>query len=154
MVQIQEAGLADLMVRMVAAAARDHGPAVFVMRGTAEDVLIAHVVQSRRLPVELVTLAGPDTAAVVRAVAEGCGCDPARIHVAASLDAALFGKQAWITSRRAAPGNPVPPYEYNAGCGMLKFNPLAAWTDADVRSHLNAAKLTAPPSAESERLAA
>ena len=153
MVQIQEASLADLMVHMVAAAARDHGPAVFVLRGTAEDLLIAHVIQSRRLPVELVALAGENSAAA-RAVAEGSGGDPSRIRIADSLDAALFGKQAWITSRRASPGNPVPPYEYNADCGMLKFNPLSAWTDADVRSHLAAEQLAAPALPAAERLAA
>jgi hypothetical protein len=141
-VQIQEASRSDLMVRMVAAAARDHGPAVFAIGESAEDLVIASVIVRRRMPIELVAV-GDEQEALRGRVARACGFDPARVRAAPTLEAALFGKNAWITGARGAAGKTVPAYEYEARYGLLRFNPLAAWSEAEVSAWLAAERVTA-----------
>jgi hypothetical protein len=136
MVQIQEASRSDLALHMIAAAARDHGPAVLVLGSADEDRLLAELVLSEGLAVELVTVA---PAAQHRdPTLEACGPGGARIRVAETLERALFGKNAWITPRRAAAANALPPYEYDAAYAVLRFNPLAAWSEAQVQDELRA----------------
>lgn len=51
------------------------------------------------------------------------------------LRRALRGKRAWITGQRrehSAGRASLPEREYDAANGLEKFNPLAAWTEADV----------------------
>jgi hypothetical protein len=135
MVQIQEASRSDLVLHMISAAARDHGPAVVVLGGADEDRLLAELVLSEGLAVELLSL---DEHGDRGLTFETYGRDPSRIRTVESLEQALFGKNAWITSRRAAAGSPIPLYEYEATHGVLRFNPLAAWTDAQVQDELRA----------------
>jgi hypothetical protein len=144
MVQIQEAGRSDLMVHLIAAAARDHGPAVFVLGASDEDLLIVDAVLRERLGVELVSVGSACVGRIREHIAGAHGYDVSRIRSADTLDAALFGKHAWITSRRAAPGNEVAPYEYDATHGALKFNPLAAWNERHVAEALETIVVAAP----------
>jgi hypothetical protein len=135
MVQIQEASRSDLALHMIAAAARDHGPAVLVLGCADEDRLLAALVLSAGLAVELVTLEEHGDRSLTF---DTCGCDASRIRTVETLERALFGKNAWITSHRAAAGNSMPLYEYEATHGVLRFNPLAKWTEAQVHDELRA----------------
>ena len=135
MVQIQEASRSDLMVRLVAAAARDHGPAVFVLGASAEELLIADVIVRHRVPAELVAV-GPESDVVHAYMTRLYELDPSRVRAVDSLPVALFGRNARITAARGSAGSPLQPYEYDCANGMLKFNPLAGWSDADVRACL------------------
>jgi hypothetical protein len=137
MVQIQEASRSDLVLHMISAAARDHGPAVVVLGGADEDRLLAELVLSEGLAVDLVALEEHGDGAR-ELTFDTYGCDASRIRTVETLERALFGKNAWITSRRAAAGNSMPLYEYEATHGVLRFNPLAAWTDAQVQDELRA----------------
>ena len=154
MVQIQEASLEELAIHMLAAAARDHGRAVFVMRGSTEDLLVAHFIVSRSLAIELVALADADAERLAAYVARTCGCDRAAIRIAATLEDALFARHAWITSRRGAHPGALPPYEYNPEREVLKFNPLAEWSESHVRIVAAREKLAALSPDGAERLAA
>ena len=147
MVQIQEASKSDLMVRLIAAAARDHGPAVFVLGASAEERLIADVILGYRIPVELVAL-GADADILRADLTRLYDLDSDRVRSADTLEGALFGKQARITARCGASGNSLPPYEYDAVLGMLRFNPLAGWSEAEVRNCLESRGIghfVAPP---------
>jgi hypothetical protein len=135
MVQIQEASRSDLVLHMISAAARDHGPAVVVLGGADEDRLLAELVLSEGLAVELVSVEEHGDRGLTF---KTYGCDAGRIRTVESLERALFGKNAWITSRRAAAGSSIPLYEYEATHGVLRFNPLAAWTGAQVQDELRA----------------
>jgi 3'-phosphoadenosine 5'-phosphosulfate sulfotransferase (PAPS reductase)/FAD synthetase len=135
MVQIQEASRSDLVLRMIAAAARDHGPAVFVLDSSAEDLLIAHIIVNERLDVELVTLDMAHAFQMRERLADACDCARTQVRRVDALDGALFGKNAWITSRRAGAGNAVAAYDYDETHGVLRFNPLAAWSEAHVREY-------------------
>jgi hypothetical protein len=137
-VQIQEASRTDLMIRMIVAAARDHGPAVFVVGSSAEELLIADAIVRHRVPVELVAV-GAESDPIRAYLTRLYGLDDGRIRTADSLKRALFGKLARITARRGSAGGPVPAYEYDADHGMLRFNPLTEWSDGDLRAALEAA---------------
>ena len=57
------------------------------------------------------------------------------------LGRALAGKGAWITGQRreqAAGRAELAEHEFDAGHGLEKFNPLAAWTEAAVWDYLRA----------------
>jgi hypothetical protein len=136
MVQIQEASRSDLALHMIAAAARDHGPAVLVLDVSDEVRLLADLVLSEGLAVELVTVASD--AERCEPALEAYRRDAAGVRVTETLERALFGKNAWITPRRAAGGKPLPQYEYDAVHGVLRFNPLAGWTEAQVHDELRA----------------
>ena len=123
---------------MIAAAGRDHGPAVFVLGPSAEDLLIADVIVGHRLPVDLVAV-GAESGPLRSYLTRLYGFASDRIRVAETLKDALFGRKAWITAARGS----VPAYEYEATYGLLRFNPLAEWTDAEVRSCDDAARLAA-----------
>src|SRR4051812_22840193 len=158
-VQIQEASKSELMVRMIAAAARDHGPAVFVLGPSVEALVLVEAIVRNRIPVELAAV-GANTSELREHVARGYDVDVSRIRAADTIDRAFFGKNARITSRREQPGNAVPPYEYDAVHGMLRFNPLAGWTDAELRrcAHAQGIELFQPRdsghSPDVERIAA
>jgi phosphoadenosine phosphosulfate reductase len=156
MVQIQEATRTDILLRTLKAAARDHGPAAFYVEGSAEDAVIAHAILSAGVGIELFTVPaaavssecsalverirarygyevrvyGPEIAATQYADWYGFG-------VADPLKLALLGKNAWISGLRQTPGSrhTVPPFEYDAAHGVLKFNPLADWTERDVQEY-------------------
>ena len=136
MVQIQEASRIDLMIRMIAAAARDHGPAVFVVGASAEALLIVDAIVRHRVPVELVAV-GPDSGAIRAYLTRLYGLDEDRIRTADTMDRAVFGKLALISARRGSAGGPLPAYEYDPDHGMLRFNPLAGWNDAELRAALH-----------------
>lgn len=54
---------------------------------------------------------------------------------------ALAGKRAWITGLRrdqAATRRAVPFVEWDDAFGLVKVNPLATWTEADIWAHLRA----------------
>ncbi len=63
------------------------------------------------------------------------------IRKAAPLARALVSKRAWITGQRraqAAIRSGVEIEEFDAEHAMLKFNPLADWTEADVWAYIRA----------------
>ncbi|MGH9082800.1 MAG: phosphoadenylyl-sulfate reductase [Acidimicrobiales bacterium] len=81
-----------------------------------------------------VTRPGPDAAAVPCG-ADGC-CELRKVM---PLRRALDGKQAWLTSlkRVDAPTRvSAPVVGWDATFGLVKVNPLATWTDADVDGYL------------------
>jgi hypothetical protein len=129
-VQIQEADRTDLTVRLIAAAARDHGPAVFVLGTSLADRVLADLVVRHRIPVDLVAV-GAEADAVRTCLIRVYDHGVDRVRTAYTLADALFGKQARLTSGRGAG---VPPYEYDADHGMLRFNPLAGWSDDELRA--------------------
>src|SRR4051812_26481966 len=96
-VQIQEASRFDLMVRMIANAARDHGPAVFVLGDSAEDLMIVDVIVRNRIPVALVA-AGTGAGVLAAFVTRLYDLDVSRVRTAESIARAVFGKNARITS--------------------------------------------------------
>ena len=55
------------------------------------------------------------------------------------LKRALTGKKAWVTGLREVPGarDKVPQTQFDATYGLVKFNPLAQWTDQDVWNYVN-----------------
>ncbi len=158
MVQIQEATRTDLLLRTLRAAAGDHGPAAFYVEGSAEDLVIAHAILDARLDIELFTVpavaTAPACSALIERIGEQYGYE-IRVYspeIAASqyadwygfgvsdpLKLALLGKSAWIAGLRQNTGSrhTVPPYEYDAIHGLLKFNPLAAWTERNVQEYLS-----------------
>jgi hypothetical protein len=114
--QLHEATRSELLLRMLTRAARDHGPAAFVAGAHVEDDVVVDAILSSRLPIEILAVGSR--------------------HLNADT---LAGKNALITSvrgERAHSGDAVPPYEYDAALGVLKFNPLAEWTTADVQDYL------------------
>jgi phosphoadenosine phosphosulfate reductase len=57
------------------------------------------------------------------------------------LGRALVGKLAWVTGRRREQGHnraALPEREWDEQRGILKFNPLAEWTDAEVWAFIRA----------------
>jgi phosphoadenosine phosphosulfate reductase len=55
------------------------------------------------------------------------------------LSRALAGKRAWITGQRRGHGDlraDLPEREHDAAHGMEKFNPLAAWSEAEVWQYI------------------
>ena len=54
------------------------------------------------------------------------------------LRRALDGKKAWVTGLREVPGarDWVPAMQFDAGFGLVKFNPLAQWSPADVWAYV------------------
>jgi len=55
------------------------------------------------------------------------------------LSRALAGKRAWITGQRRGHGDlraDLPEREHDAAHGMEKFNPLAAWSEAQVWQYI------------------
>jgi phosphoadenosine phosphosulfate reductase len=64
-----------------------------------------------------------------------------RIRKVEPLKRALSGKNAWITGLRrdsAASRVSVPLHEYDSNYAVLKFNPLAEWSEQDVWDYLHA----------------
>ena len=60
------------------------------------------------------------------------------------LARALAGKRAWITGQRreqAASRGGLPEHEYDSVHALDKFNPLAAWTEAEVWQYLRTHKV-------------
>ena len=115
--QLHEATRSELLLRMLTRAARDHGPCAFVPGAHVEDAVVVDAILSARLPIEILAVDSrrPDADT-------------------------LAEKNALITSVRgedAHSGAAVPPYEYDAALGVLKFNPLAEWTTADVQRYLS-----------------
>jgi phosphoadenosine phosphosulfate reductase len=54
------------------------------------------------------------------------------------LKAALAGKEAWVTGLKrvdAPTRRDAPIVAYDEGWGMVKINPLATWTDADIAGY-------------------
>ena len=75
---------------------------------------------------------------------EGC-CHVRKVE---PLSRALAGKQAWLTGVRRSDGPTranAPVAAYDIGRGLLKVNPLAAWTDDDVALYLQLHELPAHP---------
>ena len=143
MVHIKEASRIDLMVRLIAAAARDHGPAVFVLGTSLGDLVLADVIVRNRIPVDLVAV-GAQADALRTYVTRLYDLGAERVRFADSPAEALFGKQARLTSGRGAG---VPPYEYDARHGMLRFNPLAGWSDDELAAFAAAERIDAFESA-------
>ena len=60
------------------------------------------------------------------------------------LSRALAGKRAWITGQRraqAASRAELPEREFDAAHGLEKFNPLAAWTEAEIWEYIRAQRV-------------
>ena len=119
MVQLLEASRSELLLNLLSRAARHHGPAVFRCGYSVEDRVIAHAIISADLDIEIV-----------------------RVEDNYSLDDALAGRKAWITGARSTPGTaPVQLYEYDSGLAVLRFNPLAEWSDEHIAEYVQANSL-------------
>ena len=60
------------------------------------------------------------------------------------LGRALAGKQAWITGLRAQQSTTrtdLPKREFDAGNGLIKFNPLSEWTEKEVWAYIRLNKV-------------
>ena len=113
MVQLPEATRSELLLNLLSRAARHHGPAVFRCGHSAEDRVIAHAIIAADLDIEIVRIEDD------------------------SLEDALAGRKAWITGTRGASGTtPVPLYEYDSEHAVLRFNPLAEWSDEDIAEYI------------------
>lgn len=69
----------------------------------------------------------------------------------APLAAALQGRQAWMSGLRRADGPSraaTPLVGYDVGRGLVKVNPVATWTDADVAAHVGTRGLPVHPLAD------
>jgi len=78
---------------------------------------------------------------------EGC-CHVRKVE---PLNRALGGKQGWITGVRRADGPTranAPVAAYDEGRGLVKINPLAAWSDDDMALYLQLHQLPAHPLAD------
>jgi phosphoadenosine phosphosulfate reductase len=78
---------------------------------------------------------------------EGC-CHVRKVE---PLNRALAGKQAWVTGVRRADGPTranAPVAAYDIGRGLVKINPLAAWSDDDMALYLQLHELPAHPLAD------
>jgi len=78
---------------------------------------------------------------------EGC-CHVRKVE---PLNRAVAGKQAWITGIRRADGPTranAPVAAYDLGRGLVKVNPLAAFTDDDMALYLQLHELPAHPLAD------
>lgn len=78
---------------------------------------------------------------------EGC-CHVRKVE---PLSRALAGKQAWLTGVRRSDGPTradAPVAAYDIGRGLVKVNPLAAWTDDDMALYLQLHELPAHPLAD------
>ncbi len=67
-----------------------------------------------------------------------------RIRKVEPLQRALAGKKAWITGQRrsqAATRGELQVEEFDAGHGLVKFNPLAEWSENDVWDYIRANKV-------------
>src|SRR5688500_17466552 len=148
MVHIKEASRTDLALRMIAAAARDHGPAVFVLRDSPEHRVIADLIVEARLPLEPVVEEGADAERLRGYMARAYDYDVSRIRAADTLASALFGKQAIVAAARTTPAKPVPPYDYNDTHGVLVFNPLGAWRDEHLHEYIAANEIATPDEAQ------
>jgi phosphoadenosine phosphosulfate reductase len=65
----------------------------------------------------------------------------------APLDAVLAGKDAWLTGLRRAdsPERAATPVVERDGRGLVKVNPIARWTDADVAAYIAAHDVVVNP---------
>ena len=81
-----------------------------------------------------VTKPGPDAAAYP------CGSEQCcQFRKVEPLRRALAGKRAWLTSLKRSDGptrREAPIVSWDAGFGLVKVNPLATWTEADIASYL------------------
>jgi phosphoadenosine phosphosulfate reductase len=71
-----------------------------------------------------------------------------RLRKVAPLSKALQGYSAWITGLRRveAPTRAnAPLISFDAGFGLVKINPLAAWTDEDVQNYIEANNVLVNP---------
>lgn len=78
---------------------------------------------------------------------EGC-CHVRKVE---PLSQALAGKQAWLTGVRRSDGptrSKAPVAAYDIGRGLVKVNPLAAWTDDDMALYLQLHELPSHPLAD------
>ena len=78
---------------------------------------------------------------------EGC-CHVRKVE---PLNRALAGKQGWITGVRRADGPTranAPVAAFDDGRGLVKINPIAAWSDDDMALYLQLHELPAHPLAD------
>jgi hypothetical protein len=115
MVQLPEATRSELLLNLLGRAARHHGPAVFRRGRSAEDRILEHAIIAADLDIEIVRIEDD------------------------SVEDALAGKKAWITGARTnSATSPVPLYEYDSAHAVLRFNPLAEWSEEDIAAYIQA----------------
>ncbi len=71
-----------------------------------------------------------------------------RVRKVAPLGKALAGKSAWVTGLRAAQSvtrSAVQALEYDEKYRLLKINPLAAWSDAELAEYVTAYRIPVHP---------
>lgn len=74
-----------------------------------------------------------------------------RVRKVEPLERALRGKAAWMTGLRrdeATSRATTPIVTFDVGRGLVKVNPLATWTDADVQGYIHDRDLPVHPLAE------
>jgi len=90
-----------------------------------------------------VTRPGPE------ALAHPCGSDKCcQFRKVEPLRRAIAGKAAWMTSLKRSDGPTradAPIVSWDSSFGLVKVNPLATWTDADVASYLADRELPVHP---------
>lgn len=150
---------------------RDFTPAVFASSLAAEDMVLADLILSAKLPIAIFTLETgrlhAETLGMVDRIRETYGYEVAlykpepqavdayvrehglnafydsvdmrkeccRIRKVEPLNRALAGNKAWITGQRRAQSatrTELAVQEDDAAHGMVKFNPLADWSEDDV----------------------
>ncbi len=158
MVQLKEATRIDLLVHTLKAAACDHGPAVFSTGLSVEDMVITDAILTAGVDIAIVMIAAKPLHAAeldhLERIRGRYGYEirvytphaPAltdndalySLNLVDPLQRALHGRNAWITGQRQAIAarHTVSPYEYDARHGVLRFNPLVGWSDAQVCDYL------------------
>src|SRR5215831_12438078 len=146
---------AEALQQALADIAAEHSPATLACSLQAEDLVIVDAIARARLPLEVydidVRVFAPDPAAVADYV-HAHGRDGfyssvelrqrcCEIRKVEPLARALAGKRAWITGQRreqAASRSVLAEREFDALHGLEKFNPLAAWSEAEVWQYVRA----------------
>ncbi len=156
----------DELERLLARVALEHSPAALASSLSAEDMVITDAILRHKLDIEIFTLdterlhadtldviaairkrygydvrvLRPDPEAVARYVAD-FGRDAFYESVELRKRCCLEGKKAWITGQRreqAVTRAELKLQEHDATHGMVKFNPLADWSEDEVWAYIRA----------------
>jgi phosphoadenosine phosphosulfate reductase len=86
------------------------------------------------LNLRVMTAAQEDSDMLTMSESGGC-CSAAKVH---QLDRALAGKEAWMSGLRRceAPTRTNTPIVTRDPRGLVKINPIATWSDLDVRRYI------------------
>ena len=165
----------ELLARTLGRATAEHSPAAFASSLGAEDMVIADIILTRKLDIEIFTLdtgrLHADTLQLITEIRERYGYDVrvvrpdpeavaqyvlergrnafyesvelrkrcCEIRKVEPLRRALAGKACWITGQRrdqSITRAGLALQEHDGAHGLLKFNPLADWSESDVWQYI------------------